>query len=43
MFVMQDIETEGISNINSEEQYDLPILGTHNKENAAIAIAIGST
>ncbi|MGS0651788.1 UDP-N-acetylmuramoyl-tripeptide--D-alanyl-D-alanine ligase, partial [Staphylococcus arlettae] len=39
---VQDIETEGISfNINSEEQYDLPILGTHNMKNAAIAIAIG--
>lgn len=39
---VQDIETAGISfSINGQEQYDLPILGTHNMKNAAIAIAIG--
>lgn len=39
---IDDIETEGIAfTINGNESYTLPILGTHNMKNAAIAIAVG--
>lgn len=39
---IDDFATEGIAfSINESEQYVLPILGTHNMKNAAIAIAVG--
>ncbi|MDU0849348.1 MAG: UDP-N-acetylmuramoyl-tripeptide--D-alanyl-D-alanine ligase [Staphylococcus epidermidis] len=39
---MNDVKNEGIHfTINQKEHYHLPILGTHNMKNAAIAIAIG--
>lgn len=39
---IDDFATEGIAfSINDSEQYALPILGTHNMKNAAIAIAVG--
>ncbi|MBF7020645.1 UDP-N-acetylmuramoyl-tripeptide--D-alanyl-D-alanine ligase [Staphylococcus sp. 18_1_E_LY] len=39
---INDFATEGIVfSINESEQYVLPILGTHNMKNAAIAIAVG--
>lgn len=39
---IDDFATEGIAfSINDTEQYALPILGTHNMKNAAIAIAVG--
>ena len=39
---LNDVEDSGIHfTINEKEAYDLPILGTHNMKNAAIAIAVG--
>ncbi|MDT3959209.1 UDP-N-acetylmuramoyl-tripeptide--D-alanyl-D-alanine ligase [Staphylococcus kloosii] len=39
---IDDFATEGIAfSINESEHYVLPILGTHNMKNAAIAIAVG--